>query len=91
MEKRQIACVIREKRRIAFAIMEKRKIGCAMTEKRQIACVIMRNIFVVPLFYEIVRRFYVAHISHRTHPCKRQLFEKHFSCTGIAFSVWFSA
>ena len=51
-----------------------KKTACAITEERQIVCVIMekkqhvlswKNTFVVPLFYKIVRRFYVGHISHR--------------------------
>ena len=45
MEKRQIACVIREKRQIACVIMEKRQLTCAITVKRQIACVIMEKYF----------------------------------------------
>ena len=72
--KRQLACAVTEERQIACVIMEKRQLACAITEKRQISVVMeknryhvlsWKNTFVVPLFYKIVRRFYVVYISHR--------------------------
>ena len=66
----------RKKDRWASVIVEKRQIIGAITEKRQITCSIMgkdrqhvlswKNTFVVLFFYKIVRRFYVAHVSHYT-------------------------
>ena len=69
----------------------KKDIVCAITEKRQIALLLWKNTFVVPLFYKIVRRFYVAHISHRSFVRKRALkkFSVIFNISSNTFVLYF--
>ena len=81
-EKRQIAYAITGKRQIASAIMEKKtdimRYHNKKTDniryhgkKRQIASAIMAKIlFLVPFSFKIVRRFRIAHVSHRK--CKTE-------------------